>query len=1028
MSPGGFSVRNPVLINILMATILITGGLTLSRMPREQFPEVPFFWVNILIPAPGLSSEDVEKTITSPVEEEMRGIGELKELVSISSEGLSIVQVQFNDGISNDIFLSLFQEVRTRFNRVDLPDGALKETIDDFSSSDFLPVIEVILSGTVEYDLLNRHSIRLAALMERIPDVNEVTVIGSLEREITVVLDGRRLGARRIGMDDVVSAISQQSTTIPGGTMNSRYSDYILRTDGEITEPDDLERLILTGGAGDGSGMVRLGEIASIVDGYEPVEAVSRFNGEPAITLRVAKIPGGDSVRIVERVRETARAYSRSLPQGVALSLFNDSTVQIQSSITVLVNNALWGLLLLEAILFLFIGLRNALITGLGIPVSFGITFIVLDLMGVTLNGDTLFGLVLVLGLIVDHAIVIIENSFRNQQEGLSRREAAILGSDQVVVPVVAATATTVAAFLPLMLLPGTIGKFLKVIPLTVSIALVASTLEGILFIPSHYADWWGKGKPTGDKVMSHIRSWYTRIFDRLYRRRGRVVGLIAVFMVAAFSLVGMLKQELFATEDYTYFNIYLKYPPGTPLSRTQEGVEEFESRILPLIGNGEVVSVLSSIGSSSGQTGVTEEACVAQLTVDLSEREEGRNRSIDVIIEDIRESCSNISGLDSVEYTKAVNGPPTSPPISFRLFGDNYQLLGNISRRIKDRLSNYPELQNIRDNLEGGTPELIIRGEPNGMARYGVSVSQLGRAVRQTFEGVRVATLFWDNESIDLVVRFDPDSIDSIYDLEGLTLATPAGGRVPFSSVATIEPGRGAARIKRVDGRREVTIESDALDRGRIREINADIEALFEESFAPLYPEIELVVGGEFSEFDDLLFQILRIFLFGVFLIYMILGTQFRSYFQPVIILTTLPLAFTGVILFLFVSGTSFSAVVLYAAVALAGIAVNDSIVLLSFINEVRKEESVEIAVKRAVSTRFRPIVLTSITTICGLLPTALGIGGRSLIWGPMASTIIFGLIFSTITALCFIPLVFGLVYDRSRMKRNLRGETEGR
>ena len=408
---------------------------------------------------------------------------------------------------------------------------------------------------------------------------------------------------------------------------------------------------------------------------------------------------------------------------------------------------------------------------------------------------------------------------------------------------------------------------------------------------------------------------------------------------------------------------------------------------------------------------------------MDLAERDEGRKRGISVIMDEIRRLGSDVSGLDRVNYTKAVNGPPVSPPVSFRLFGDNYGDLREVSRAIREELGGYPELLNIRDNLETGSPELQIRVDPERASRYGLTVADVGNAIRIFFDGITASTLFWDNEIIDVVVRYRRDNIDTVFDLENFMIPTQDGRKISFSSVASLEQNDTLSSIKRVDGKREITIEADAYTTENGRAINRYIKELFNDRLASLYPEIELVVGGEFSEFNELLIQILRLFLLGVFLIYLILGTQFRSYTQPFIILLTVPFAFTGVVLFLFASGTPFSTTVLYAGVALAGIAVNDSIVLMSFINEVRRGgAALEKAVKEAAITRLRPIILTSLTTISGLLPVALGLGGRSVVWGPMASTIIFGLIFSTMTTLLFIPSLYGLLYDRKK-RRHLKG-----
>ena len=1042
MNIGKFSVNNSVLINILMIAVLVLGALSLSRLPREQFSEVPFFWVNIAVPYPGVSAEDVEKSVTIKIENEMEGIDKLDEIVSVTQEGLSIVRVEFDSGISNDEFERLFQEVQTRFSKVDLPDGTLKAFIDDFSSSDFLPVIEVILAGNVEYETLNDSARLLRERLLNVPQVADAELVGARDRQIIVGANKEKLEALGISLDEMVRAVSSHNVTIPGGTLQTRSREYLLRTIGEIERIDELERVIVrrsaarsvaAGSGGSQTGVVHVGDVATVEEIYDASGADVRFNMQQAIGLRVTKVTRGNSVAVVNGVKSVVAEFEQSAPEGITINLFGDSTVQIRQSLDVLLNNALLGLVFLVGILLLFIGVRNALIIALGIPVTFAITFVVLELFGETFNTNTLFGLVLVLGLIVDHAIVIIENSYRLNQEGLSRIDAAIKGTNQVVVPVIAATLTTVAAFLPLMILPGTLGRFLRVIPLTVSIALVASTLEAIVFLPVHFAEWSGKLRRQRKNRFERVKLFYSRLIMRVFRRRYLLAAIMLVIMIGTFALVTTLQQDLFSSEDFTLFYIDIELPSGSPKAKTESVVAEYERRIMPLLGQGEIISINSSVGFSSGATGVESKSSIAQIVVDIIEKDEGRTRPIVEIMQEVQTLTAAVPGIENVQFRLAQNGPPVEPPLSFRLFGDSYEQLSTISAEIRQQLAEYPELYNISDNLEVGTPELRIRINQDRAAALGLSTAAIGSFIRTSFDGITATTIFLENEEIDVIVRYAGNQIDSVRQLLQLKIPSPDGRLIPFSTVATVDEGQALAAIRRVDGKREVTVTSEAYDESRVRMINAQVKRMFDSNLQPLYPDVELKVGGEFAEFGNLLTQILRIFLLGVFLIYLILGTQFKSYLQPLLILLTVPFAFVGVILYLFVSGTPFSTTVLYAGVALAGIAVNDSIVLVSYVNDLKRGgKTTAEAVVEGASTRLRPILLTSLTTIASLLPTALGLGGKSVVWGPMASTIIFGLIFSTFTALFFIPSLYGILEDsrgrRNRAKDRRREKREAR
>ncbi|MFW6249836.1 MAG: efflux RND transporter permease subunit [Alkalispirochaetaceae bacterium] len=1028
MNIGRFSVRNSVLINILMILILVLGFFSLQRLPREQFAEIPFFFANITVPYPGVAAEDIEETVTVPIENEMAGLESLDQIQSETNEGIARINVQFDQGISEDEFDTLFQEVQNRFNSVDLPEGTLPATIDEFSSTDFVPVIEVVLHGEVDYGTLDTAAERLGDRLRTIGDVSGVTLVGSRDREIYVDLDRGKMESLGVSLNEAVDALRTHNVTIPAGTLRTGNREFLLRTVGELNEVDEFSRIVVRHNAGNSRGVIRLGDIAEINPGYDLDGSEARFNGSQAISLRVAKVPGGGSIEIVEAARREVDAFRPNLPEGIELSYFNDSTIQLQDSLDVLASNAFYGLALLVLILLVFVGVRNAIITAVGIPIAFGLTFVVLEGFGETLNSNTLFALVLVLGLIVDHAIVIVENTYRLQQRGTSREEAAEKGVNQVIVPVIAATATTVAAFLPLTFLPGIIGRFLRVVPLTVSIALIASTLEAALFLPSHYADWPGgknPRKPGG--LFDRFRHRFSRILDRLYKHRVVTAIGAGVIMLLIFSRIGSIPQNLFEAEDFTLFYIDIEMPAGTPVERTGEVVRAYEERILPRVGDGEVVAVNAFVGFAGGDTQNVRQSNIAQIIVDLTEQDQGRARSISEIMTEVEGETRNIPGPDVVQFRKQQTGPPTDPPVSFRLFGDSYEELRTVSEAFQERLRSYEELTNIEDNLDTGTPELRVRVEDTLAARYGLSAQSVGDFVRGSFDGIVAGTVFTENEESDIVVRYADERPFSIDNITQLKLPSVNGALVPFSAVAEIEEGQIISAIRRIDGKREVTVTAETRGQVDIPAINREIGSLYSERFSARFPGVELDVGGQFEEIADTLTEIARVFLIGVFLIFTILATQFRSYTQPLLILLAVPFAFVGVILYLLISGNALSTTVIYAGVALAGIAVNDTIVLITFVNEARAQGApVRQAIIESASTRLRPILLTSITTIAGLLPTALGVGGESVIWGPMASTIIFGLIFSTVTALIIVPSLYGIFYDKADAERRKRRRAE--
>ncbi len=1005
MSIGSFSVRNSVLLNITMVSLLLLGWQSLSRLPREQFSEVPFFWVIITVPYPGASPSDIERSIAVPVENQLDGIPRVKEVQSIIREGLAVVQVQFEEGMSREEFASLYNEVQTRFSRVELPDGTLDPVVSDFSSADFLPVIEVILNGEVDSVVLVSEARRLKDALSSLPEVSRVELVAAPERQLRVSVQRASLEATGVSLEQVVGAVSGANVTIPGGLLITPSRQYLVRTSEEKKTPQEFDNIVVRPETQE-SGLVRLSDIAQIYEGLDPNAAVGRYNLKPAVGLQVSKITTASSIDVVDNVKRVVEEFSPSLPLGLKINYLNDSTIRIRRSISVLETNALFGFFLLLIVLWFFVGIRNSFMISLGIPITFAITFVVMELIGESLNGNSLFALVLVLGLIVDHAIVIIENSYRYQQQGLLPAEAAIRGTDEVVSPVIAATATTVAAFLPLMIVPGLIGRFLRVIPLVVTIALVASTFEALLFLPTHFAHWSSSKVHKRKKLIVKLEEFWVSFLSRSFRYRYLTALISLVVLGVLLYLLTLVRQDLFTGEEYSYFYIEITMPPGTPREKTLQTVEEYEKVLQSRIREGTVRSVFAVVGEGGQGLSTLSLDNLARIVVELPEREEGRQVSVQEIMNNVQKSSSKIAGPDEVLFRTVQGGPPVDDPVSIRLYGDDLDELAQASTELKRHYSQYAQLYNIRDNIERGTPELNVDVDLFSASRFGLTVESIGSYVRGLLDGIPATTVFDKNEEIDVIVSLDPQDINSSTQLQTISLPSPAEVLVPFSTVASLKDTSSIASIRRLDGRRVVTVSAQVYEGTDLTGINQEIISYYKSQMAPRFPRITLEAGGEFEEFQNILSDILRLFLVGIFLMYVILGTQFNSYTQPLLLMFTIPFAFGGVILYLLLTGTAFSTVVMYAGVALAGIAVNDSIVLIDFINHNRrKEDTLEAAVIEAVRVRLRPIILTSVTTIGGLLPTALGLGGVSPVWSPMASTIIFGLVFSTFTALFIIP-----------------------
>ncbi len=1014
MNFGKFSVKNPVLVNILMIAIIVLGTLSLIRLPREIFSDIAFSWAFIAVPYPGVSAEEIEKNVAIKIEEEIKDVDRIRKINSVCRQGICFVQVAFDDEISKADFQRAYQDLRTEFDKVTLPDGTLDPWVEDFSSSDFMPMLTLNLKGNVDATVLNETARDLKDRILDINNISKVEIVGGQKREIWVEINRDKLDAFGISINEVADAIKYRNINIPGGTLESETQNYLLQVIGEIKNAKHFGEVIVRSRPGQGT--IKVSDVATINEGFANSRYDVRYDGETAISLFISKSLKGNSIQIVQEIKKIVKDFESTLPEGITIHPFNDTSIIIQDIIRVLSKNSVIGFFILILVLFIFIGFRNSLITALGIPITFAVTFMFMEWYGESLNGNSLFALVMVLGMIVDHAIVIIENSYRHHQLGLSLEESAIKGTNEVVKPVIAGSLTTIAAFLPFMLLPGIMGKFMRIIPIVTTLALLASTMEALIFLPVHFAEWGSKSKGLTEQFFTKFQSKFRKVLERLYRHRYlTLLGAMGLLIVAIIS-TPLIRQDLFAGEEFSQFMIDIDLPLGTPRSATNTVCNRFEERILPLVGNGEVSSITATVGFKVTDEDWLTQNNYAQITVDITELNEGRKRPVNAIIEEVKEMCKDIPGAENVKYRKISNGPPVDKPITFRLQGDNYDDMASIADDYKQFLAHYPELYNIDDNFDRAIPELQITINEERAASLGLNVGLIGMCIRNSFDGITATTFFEEDDEIDVIIKFAEASRSSIEDVKQMKIPTMDGRLIPFSTVCTLTRGKGIANIKREDRKREITIFADADDKRNIRTINTEIEKVFNEKYKEAYPDVTLNMEGEFAEFNKVITDILRLLGVGLFLMYIILGAQFKSFVQPFIMGATIFFAAIGCILFLVVSQTPFSVVVMFAGGALTGICVNDSIVLISFINSLRRSgKSILDSVIEGSVTRLRPIILTSVTTIAGLMPMALGIGGRSDTWAPMALTMIFGLFFSTMGTLLVIPCMYGMMDDMS-------------
>jgi len=1028
MSIAKFSVKNSVLVNLLMIGLFIFGTLSLIQLPMELNPMVEFNWIFVIVPYPGAAPAEVENLIIDPIEAEVQDVNKIQEIQSVAHEGRAEILIKIED-VSEREFREIYTDVKAEVDKVNLPEECENPIIDTFDSGDFVPVISIDMTFTIPEDNAQIIADDFEEDLSDISGVAKVQVSGLAEREIWVEVDPVKLNSYRVTFDEIVMALKFRNLNVPGGNITFGKSEYLIRSIGEFESIDEIRNTIVrTSQSGE---FIKIKDVAQVNDRREEMEIYSRRNGDPSITFSVSKKSDANSIDVIDAVKELVGEYRTRIPDGVNFSWFNDNAVYINRTISVLRNNAIFGLILIVTLLFVFLGLRNAFLAALGIPISFVITFIFMNATGYTLNGSTLFALVMVLGIIVDDAIIVIENCHRHRLRGENSYTSAILGTNEVATPILTSIGTNIAAFLPLILLPGIMGKFMRVVPMVFSLALVASLFEAFFLLPAHYADW-TKNSNVYKKGEKHffivLREAYSRLLIKVLKRRYWLLGSMLILLIISIAMIPMIGIEMFPDEDFDQFKIIAKFPEGTSLIETDRIMQKFE-REANRLPKSAVQDVVVNIGLAQGNNEWITKKNVAQVLFQLHP-EEDRSIKIDQLINEMRERVKTISGPISVEFEKISGGPPVGKPISVKVQGKYMDEIKSASSVLQDYISGLDGAFDIMDDFPPGKQEIRIEVDEEKAALFGFHTQFVAMNVRYAFDGIAATEYRDGDDEIDIIVKYDQQNRSSVDDVLNLRLTNPAGRTVALGDMVTFIIRPGATEIRRFDQKRTIMVTGDidgavtSLDK-----INNKLMDKFSE-LEEQFPGITFKIGGEFEEFMEVFQNIVPLFALSIILIFLILGTQFNSYIQPFIILTTVPFALIGAMLGLIISRNPFSISSMYGLVALAGIVVNDAIVMISFVNNRRKTERLSVhqhwrSIVDAGRLRLRPIILTSLTTISGLLPMAFGLGGKSSWWSPLANVILFGLLVSTILTLFAIPCFVAIIDDIKASRRRARTAT---
>ena len=1021
MSLARFSVRNPVPVNLLMLAILIVGSVSFISLPRELMSDISFNWAFIIKPYPGVTAEEIEKLITVPIENEIRDVKGIDFIASQSSEGSCFISVKFKQ-MSDEVFRARMSDLRAEVDKVkDLPEDTMDTMINTLGSSDIMPQISVHLYGALPEKEMLELSRQLRDELLQIPKIAKVERMGIRDREVWVEADPAKLKGYLLSPHLLQQAIQSHGVNVPAGRITVGRKEMLVRSVGEFGKPDEIKKVIIRSTA-DGR-TVRVGDVAKVSDTFARARTRSRLDGEPVITISITKQNDGNSISIIDEVKRISREFAARHPNQVGVGFTTDSSEHIRDMLGKLSNNALMGLVVVLVMLLVVLGFRNAILAALGIPISFLACFIFMYWTGESFNGNSLLGLVLVLGIVVDDAIMIVENCYRHLQDGKSWKQAAIDGTDEIMGPVVSATATTIAAFLPLILIPGIMGQFMRIIPIAVTLALLASMVEAFIILPSHFADWPGRKiqRRKDHGWLIQLRQSYEHALRYVVRRRKRFVALMFVMFLGAVMLIPLLGMNLYAGEEVNGFQVRVKMPTGTNLDTTEATLREFE-RAIATLPKEEIRSANATAGLVMTDTDWVFRTDMAQIWLDLPMSYD-RKRSTDDIMKDLRQRLLRISGPVSIELAKINTGPPVGKPVEVKVKGKYLDQLEQAVEYVKEQLASVEGVVDVGTDFLAGKEEVRIQVNPDRAALHGLSKGQVGLMIRAAVDGVKAGKMYDGDEEMEIVVRVDQDFFDRPEALLRLPLLLPSGEQLLLGDVASYTTKTTIAEIRRYKVQRAITVFAN-IDKQKTDSVAVNKQLIAKTAdLGRRFAGITLDFTGEWQEFQEAFRSLGQLGLMGLLLIFVILGAQFRSYAQPLVILSTIFFSAIGATVGLLISGNQFSIIAGFGMVALVGVAVNDAIVMVSFINRAKERGlSPEDAVVEGGVLRLRPIILTSATTIAGLLPMAVGLGGMSLTWSPLANVIVWGLAVDTFLTLFMIPAFYLLtVHDIPNSMRRL-------
>lgn len=1025
-----FSIKNPLVVNLFLILIVVLGVISWRSMPQEMFPVVEIDKVRISTEFEGAPPEEVESQITILIEDELDLLPDIDVVTSESNEGFSKIVIDLKPDANIDEFV---RDLRSTVDAItDLPEEAERPTITRLKTR--FPVISLSVYGDVSTGTLVQTAKDIKSRLQQISGVASVSIAGDREWELWVEVDPFVMSARSVSLNEVVSALRNNLRDLPGGSLKASEGDILLRGKGAAPNIEATKNIILRSDSG--GGQLVLGEVADVQLRLEETKTLGRFNNKPSVNLTITKTAKASTIEVSRLTRELAAQLQKELPAGIKVGLFSDLSIYVKTRLETLKSSGAIGLVLVLLSLYLFLNFRVAAITAMGIPVSFLVAVIIIYYLGFTINMVSMFAFLIALGMIVDDAIIVTENTYRHMENGMPAVAAAQRGAKEVFWPVMASTCTTVAAFLPMFGVSGTLGLFIQVIPVVVTASLVGSLLEAFIVLPSHSAEMLRLAKK---KKRSRINwnKWLEKYISVVkYALRNRyfisavTIGVLSV--VLAFAKIHMPYNQ-FGDVEIGQFLVNVEAPNTYSIEDTTDLAIEIEKRFDEIFQENELDTLLTNVGvtlidfnrlklgsnyiqfvvdlKKPKPKGVVEK--IVSPLVNMRFTTQGvRERSTEEILNEVRESVATIPGIQRFSILRPQGGPAGSD-IEVGIVGKETEKLLSLSGEVVTFLRRVPGVRDVRQDLEPGKLEYQYTINARGR-ELGLTQTQIADAVRTGYLGLEVMQVNWKADRYPVRVIY-PDSIrEDGAGLKRLPITLDSGGTVYLGEVANIELGRGLGAVQRRDSKRLSLITAE-VDKDAITPL--EVTALLEEEFKTLSDDhfgYSLLFLGEKKEAQDSFNDIGKMLIIALAVIFFILAALFKSLLDPFVIMFAIPFAIVGVIAGHFLFGYNLQFLSMIGFLALTGIVVNDSLILIDFAKK-KMADGLDCfdALVEAGRVRIRPILLTTVTTFLGISPLIFFASGQTAFLSPMAVSLGFGLIFATVLILVVLPCFYMIADD---------------